>query len=119
MASAGEGAIPATHGRCCSTGCDVVEPREKLAPAKKNAQGEVTSWRCKPCNAARGRCAKVLKEHPSIEQIASETTDLAGLAVKCKSLYGEDLIASVRQHYTAKYEVSSEVDWVALKMGGI
>lgn len=119
MASAGEGAILATHGRCCSTGCDVVAIRGNLAPAGRDRQGEVNSWRCKPCNAARGRCAKVLKEHPSIEEIASETTDLGGLAAHCKNLYGQDLIASVRQHYTAKYEVSSEVDWVALKVGGI
>ena len=113
--SQGTTELPENQARCCTPACGFQGPKGELAPAGRNSAGEITVFRCKKCNAARSRCSKVLKEHPSIVEIAGEINDMAALGVKCKSLYGDDLVATVRQHYTAKYTISSEVGLVVVK----
>ena len=89
--------------------CSEEQPKATMTPAGKNADGEVCSWRCVGCNRGRQRVRDALKRHPSIEDMASEVTDKVVISQKAKDLYGEDLVAFLRQQYSATYEVSNKV----------
>ena len=93
-------------------GCKGECTRDQVTPAARNACGEIESWRCRACNSARVRCSRVLERHPSIETMGAEAQDLVQVALKCKHLYGDDLVVALRGHYQVTYTASSSLEMI-------
>lgn len=94
---------------CCVTQCSMEVPKSEAVPNGLARDGSIRSFKCKPCNKARYRCERVLREHPSIEAMASEAADKNSISAKCHELFGQDLVAKLRREYTVSTTATASI----------
>ena len=96
---------------CCT--CRGSFQMTEVTPANSIA-GDVKCYRCKCCNNAKGRIHQAIKKHPEIEDAFENAKGIGkeDVVAKCRDMYGDDLVATLRHTYTVSVESEKRVKMV-------
>ena len=91
--------------------CADEDVASNMTVANYDENGEPRSFRCPPCNRGRVRVGRMLRVHPSIEDL-SDSADKASMVKDAKKLYGNSLVAHMRSKVTKTDESSLTVSMI-------
>ena len=105
----GGGALEGCAKFACIT-CAEEDVASNMTVANYHENGH-RSFRCRPCNGGRVRVGRMLRVHPSIEDL-SDSADKASMVKDAKKLYGNSLVAHMRSKVTKTDESSLTVSMI-------